>query len=75
MSADPKLIEQIRAHEAAGRPFIAFEYFPPRTAEGVANLYKRLERMVLLSACARAAIAQSRSTSTSPGAPAAPPPT
>uniref|UniRef100_A0A7S1C6C6 Methylenetetrahydrofolate reductase (NAD(P)H) n=1 Tax=Bicosoecida sp. CB-2014 TaxID=1486930 RepID=A0A7S1C6C6_9STRA len=52
----PKLIEKIRAHQAAageetkdgeptGKPFIAFEYYPPRTDDGVANLYKRLGRM------------------------------
>lgn len=26
-------------------PWIAFEYYPPRTEKGVANLYKRLESM------------------------------
>lgn len=41
------LINQ-RKEEAKGgevEPFFSFEYFPPRTDEGVANLYKRLERM------------------------------
>ena len=28
-----------------GKPYIAFEYFPPRTEEGVANLKKRFARM------------------------------
>lgn len=31
----------MRAEEAAGRTYVAFEFFPPRTPEGVANLYKR----------------------------------
>lgn len=42
----PKIIDLI--HEAQERgtgPFIAFEYFPPRTDAGVANLYARLDRM------------------------------
>lgn len=26
-------------------PFVSFEYFPPRTEDGVNNLYKRLDRM------------------------------
>ena len=26
-------------------PFIAFEYFPPRTEQGVQNLYERFDRM------------------------------
>jgi methylenetetrahydrofolate reductase (NADPH) len=34
-------VDLIRAEEAAGRTYVAFEFFPPRTAEGVANLYKR----------------------------------
>jgi methylenetetrahydrofolate reductase (NADPH) len=28
-----------------GKPFYSFEYFPPKTAEGVDNLYDRLDRM------------------------------
>jgi hypothetical protein len=34
-----KITEAIAA--TAGAPYVAFEYFPPRTAEGVANLHKR----------------------------------
>lgn len=40
-TVDAKIVDLVRAEEAAGRSFVAFEFFPPRTAEGVANLYKR----------------------------------
>jgi 5,10-methylenetetrahydrofolate reductase len=45
-----KLIDQINAADASGTPYVAFEFFPPRTAEGVANLYKRFRRMAQQSA-------------------------
>ena len=41
------IVDSINAHAASGKPFIAFEYFPPRTADGVTNLYARIERMAL----------------------------
>ena len=48
-----KLSEKIAAAEAASdAPWVAFEFFPPRTADGVANLYKRFDRMTLQGACA-----------------------
>ena len=31
--------------EATGRPGISFEFFPPKTAQGVQNLYNRMDRM------------------------------
>ena len=31
--------------EASGQPSFSFEYFPPKTAQGVQNLYDRMERM------------------------------
>ena len=37
-----KIIDMLKDHKDG---FIAFEYFPPRTAEGVANLHKRFLRM------------------------------
>ena len=37
----PKIIDMVREAEAAGTTYTALEFFPPRTAEGVANLYKR----------------------------------
>jgi hypothetical protein len=39
-----------REGAAGAQPWVAFEYFPPRTAEGVANLYKRFKRMATQSA-------------------------
>lgn len=30
---------------AEGKPFYSFEFFPPKTREGVENLYERLDRM------------------------------
>ena len=41
-----KLIDKIRnINEVEGKPFYSFEFFPPKTAAGVANLYARIERM------------------------------
>jgi len=42
-----KIIDLVNDFKAANgdKPFIAFEYFPPRTEQGVANLYERFERM------------------------------
>jgi len=31
--------------ERAGKPTISFEFFPPKTAQGVQNLYDRMDRM------------------------------
>ena len=45
----PKIVPDLLA-SAEGKPWVAFEYFPPRTAEGVANLYKRFVRMASQSA-------------------------
>ena len=42
-SAMPKLTELIAAKN--DQPYVAFEYFPPRTADGVASLCKRFKRM------------------------------
>lgn len=43
-----KVVDKINAMRQAGTPFYSFEYFPPKTEEGVDNLYQRLERMALL---------------------------
>ena len=43
--ASEKISDKIRRCEANGKPFVSFEYFPPRTAEGVQNLYDRIGRM------------------------------
>ena len=39
------LAERIREKEERGEKYIAFEYFPPRTDDGVQNLYERFHRM------------------------------
>lgn len=39
----PKIGDRIK--ELNGKPFYSFEYFPPKTPAGVANLYERVERM------------------------------
>lgn len=41
--ADPKIIDLIKAKN--GETFTSLEYFPPRTDDGVQNLYKRMGRM------------------------------
>ncbi|KAK1317337.1 putative methylenetetrahydrofolate reductase [Acorus calamus] len=41
-----KVVEKIRAAEVENRPLFSFEYFPPKTDEGVENLFERMERMV-----------------------------
>ncbi|EGG23463.1 methylenetetrahydrofolate reductase [Cavenderia fasciculata] len=46
-----KIIDKIKKHKeenGATTPFYSFEYFPPKTMEGVQNLYDRLGRMLLL---------------------------
>ncbi|KAH9611345.1 hypothetical protein KSS87_023187 [Heliosperma pusillum] len=41
-----KVIEKIRAAEAENKILFSFEYFPPKTDDGVDNLFERMERMV-----------------------------
>lgn len=42
-----KVIEKIReAVEGNGQTVFSFEYFPPKTEEGVENLFERMDRMV-----------------------------
>lgn len=45
MAGPAHIIDKINACIDEKKPFIAFEYFPPRTADGVTNLYARVERM------------------------------
>ncbi|KAJ2786628.1 methylenetetrahydrofolate reductase 1 [Coemansia interrupta] len=40
-----KVSEKIQQAAAAGTPFFSFEYFPPKTEQGLMNLYDRIERM------------------------------
>jgi len=37
--------EMLAEAERTGNPSFSFEYFPPKTAQGVQNLYDRIERM------------------------------
>ncbi|PKY17062.1 methylenetetrahydrofolate reduct [Rhizophagus irregularis] len=43
-----KVINKIRKAHEEGRPSWSFEYFPPKTQQGVQNLYDRMERMYRL---------------------------
>lgn len=40
---DPKIVDLIAAHK--GPPWVAFEFFPPRTESGTENLKARFPRM------------------------------
>lgn len=40
-----KFIDRIQARVQAKQPFFSFEYFPPKTADGLTNLYMRFDRM------------------------------
>lgn len=44
-SGGGKFIEKIWAAQKSGKPFFSFEYFPPKTDEGLTNLYLRFDRM------------------------------
>ncbi|KAI0223579.1 methylenetetrahydrofolate reductase (NAD(P)H) met13 [Massospora cicadina] len=44
-----KIIDLINRATEERRPFWSFEYFPPKTPQGVFNLYSRFERMGLLN--------------------------
>lgn len=44
-SVDPKIIDLIRERKNEGETLTSLEYFPPRTEEGVKNLYGRMDRM------------------------------
>ncbi|GLC56702.1 hypothetical protein PLESTB_001136600 [Pleodorina starrii] len=41
-----KIIDKINQKLKEGQTFFSFEFFPPRTEEGVENLFERLDRMV-----------------------------
>jgi methylenetetrahydrofolate reductase (NADPH) len=40
-----KFVDKINKCVADGKPFFSFEYFPPKTEEGLSNLYLRFDRM------------------------------
>jgi methylenetetrahydrofolate reductase (NADPH) len=39
------ITEKLAEAEAKGKPIFSFEFFPPKTAQGVQNLYDRMDRM------------------------------
>ncbi|KNA12569.1 hypothetical protein SOVF_124730 [Spinacia oleracea] len=41
-----KVIDKIKASESSNQILFSFEYFPPKTDDGVENLFDRMERMV-----------------------------
>lgn len=41
-----KVIEKIREADKEDRVVFSFEYFPPKTEDGVDNLFERMDRMV-----------------------------
>ncbi|KAJ2804833.1 methylenetetrahydrofolate reductase (NAD(P)H) met13 [Coemansia guatemalensis] len=43
-----KVSDKLRQALASEKPFFSFEYFPPKTEQGLANLYDRIERMARL---------------------------
>jgi len=43
-----KVIDKLRKAKEENRPTWSFEYFPPKTTQGIANLYDRIERMYML---------------------------
>jgi methylenetetrahydrofolate reductase (NADPH) len=40
-----KITEKLAKAEKEGRTYWSFEFFPPRTAQGLQNLFDRIERM------------------------------
>lgn len=38
-----KISQVLKEAEETGKPYVALEFFPPHTPEGVANLYKRFK--------------------------------
>ncbi|KAI9308174.1 methylenetetrahydrofolate reductase [Cunninghamella echinulata] len=40
-----KVIDKIKKAEEEGRVYWSFEYFPPKTPQGIKNLYDRIDRM------------------------------
>ncbi|KAF9921738.1 hypothetical protein FBU30_008205 [Linnemannia zychae] len=43
-----KIIDRIQKRQEEGRPFFSFEYFSPKTPQGMINLNDRIERMCYL---------------------------
>ncbi|GJJ70789.1 methylenetetrahydrofolate reductase (NADPH) [Entomortierella parvispora] len=43
-----KIVDKIALKAAEGKPFYSFEYFPPKTSQGLSNLFDRIGRMETL---------------------------
>lgn len=41
-----KIIDVMNGYMKEGKPFFSFEFFPPKTPDGVDNLFDRMDRMV-----------------------------
>jgi len=46
-----KIIDRIRSLQGEGKHFVSFEFFPPKTADGVRSLMSRIERYREQSEC------------------------
>ncbi|KAF8962949.1 hypothetical protein BGZ46_001071 [Entomortierella lignicola] len=44
-----KIVDKIAQKSAEGKPFYSFEYFPPKTSQGLTNLFDRIGRMQTMS--------------------------
>ncbi|KAF9327864.1 hypothetical protein BG006_008895 [Podila minutissima] len=44
-----KIVDKIAEKAAENKPFYSFEYFPPKTSQGLSNLFDRIGRMQTLS--------------------------
>ncbi|KAJ2701686.1 methylenetetrahydrofolate reductase 1 [Coemansia sp. IMI 209128] len=40
-----RIVDKLKQAEESGTPYFSFEYFPPKTEQGLVNLYDRIERM------------------------------
>ncbi|KAJ2451353.1 methylenetetrahydrofolate reductase 1 [Coemansia sp. RSA 2424] len=40
-----RIVDRLQQAEESGTPYFSFEYFPPKTEQGLVNLYDRIERM------------------------------
>ncbi|KAJ2465351.1 methylenetetrahydrofolate reductase (NAD(P)H) met13, partial [Coemansia sp. RSA 2337] len=40
-----RIVDKLKQAEESGLPYFSFEYFPPKTEQGLVNLYDRIERM------------------------------
>ncbi len=43
--SQPTVIEKIRQQQVEKKPFVSFEFFPPKTEEGVPPLLERMKRL------------------------------